>query len=141
MMLPKFSFVALMAATAFASVIPAVEKGTLSTRQEEWNIWFVSLQITNISLASWSTYMRFLMHSVRELSLYKSGCDDEETETFSGHDDQTFPCAGGSIGWHNVKMDNMEATGHKVILYSDVGCGNVMGRSQNTAVATLPLVM
>lgn len=60
----------------------------------------------------------------RVLKLYESGCDDKETETFNGHDDQTFPCAGGSIGWHNVKMTNLEATGHKIILYSDTACLN-----------------
>jgi hypothetical protein len=33
-----------------------------------------------------------------------------------------FPCAGGNQAWHNAKMDNMEATGHKVVLYSDTAC-------------------
>jgi hypothetical protein len=75
-----------------------------------------------------SIYIRGLIYSVRELALYTSGCDDEETETFSGHDDQTFPCAGGDHGWHNVKMDNMAATGHKVILYSDPACSNEIGQ-------------
>jgi hypothetical protein len=64
---------------------------------------------------------------IRKLNLYESGCDDEPTETFSGHDDQQFPCAGSVLGWHNVKMENMAATGHKVVLYSDGGCQNQIG--------------
>lgn len=72
--------------------------------------------------------MLFLTHLVRQLNLYTSGCDDEETEHFSGHDDQTFPCAGGAHGWHNVKMDNMAATGHKVILYADMACSDEIGQ-------------
>jgi hypothetical protein len=34
---------------------------------------------------------------------------------------------GSSLGWHNVKMENMAATGHKVILYSDGGFLNQIG--------------
>ena len=63
----------------------------------------------------------------RKLKLYESGCDDEPTESFSGHDDQEFPCTGTGLGWHNVKMENMAATGHKVLLYSDGGCLNPIG--------------
>jgi hypothetical protein len=64
---------------------------------------------------------------IRNLNLYESGCDDEPTENFSGHDDQEFSCTGSTLGWHNVKMENMAATSHKVILYSDGGCLNQIG--------------
>jgi len=64
---------------------------------------------------------------IRNLNLYESGCDDEPTENFSGHDDQEFACAGSVMGWHNVKMENLAATGHKVLLYSDGGCLNQIG--------------
>lgn len=64
---------------------------------------------------------------IRNLNLYTSGCDDEPTENFSGHDDQQFTCTGSVTGWHNVKMENIAATGHKVILYSDGGCLNKIG--------------
>ncbi|KAF2443133.1 hypothetical protein P171DRAFT_363470 [Karstenula rhodostoma CBS 690.94] len=101
-MLSKLSTIALLASTPFASAIPAINHNAVPKRQEEWNLW--------------------------EVSLYKSGCDDEATESFSGHDDQTFPCAGGSVGWHNVNMKNLEATGHKVVLYSDLGCLDEIGQ-------------
>jgi hypothetical protein len=64
---------------------------------------------------------------IRKLNLYESGCDDEATEYFSGHDDQEFSCTGSVTGWHNVKMENLAATGHKVLLYSDGGCLNQIG--------------
>jgi hypothetical protein len=64
---------------------------------------------------------------LRNLNLYESGCDNEPTENSSGHDDQQFSCTGSVLGWHNVKMENMAATGHKVILYSDGGCLNQIG--------------
>ncbi|KAF2656731.1 hypothetical protein K491DRAFT_715128 [Lophiostoma macrostomum CBS 122681] len=88
---------ALLATTVFASaILPHPAPVSPAKRQDEWNIW--------------------------ELQLWTSGCDGEPTETFSGHDDQMFPCGGGDHAWHSVKMDNMEATGHMVKLYGDPGC-------------------
>lgn len=45
MMLSKVSILAMLAATAVASAIPAGEPGAVSARQEEWNIWYVPHRI------------------------------------------------------------------------------------------------
>jgi hypothetical protein len=125
-MLSKLSVIALLAATAVASALPADSQNSVSKRQEEnWNLWFVALLIMRFCLFSYSlTYLTCL---IRNLYLYESGCDDEPTEHFGGHDDQTFPCTGSVTGWHNVKMENLAATGHKVLLYSDGGCLSQIG--------------
>jgi hypothetical protein len=128
-MISKFSIVAFLAATTLGSAIPADNQNAVSKRQDDWNIWFVHLLVMRPHLRSRALiFMHTLILWLRKLNLYTSGCDDEPTEFFSGHDDQTFPCAGGIIGWHNAKMDNLEATGHKVILYSDASCVNEIGQ-------------
>ncbi|KAF1832305.1 hypothetical protein BDW02DRAFT_581314 [Decorospora gaudefroyi] len=84
-MLSKLSFIALLAATTFASALPADSQNSVSRRQKDWDI--------------------------------------------CGHDDQEFFCTGSVLGWHNVKMENLQATGHKVILYSDGGCLDQIGEA------------
>ncbi|KAK3207759.1 hypothetical protein GRF29_96g349053 [Pseudopithomyces chartarum] len=69
----------------------------------------------------------FARQSFWKLYLYTSGCDDEETEYFSGTDQQEFQCTGSVTGWHNAKMENIAANGLKVMLYSDGGCLNKIG--------------
>lgn len=77
--------------------------------------------------------MLVFMHSLviwfRELSLYTSSCDDKPIEKWTGHDDQNFRCIGSGKDWHNVKLKNIAATGHKVILYSDMSCSHEIGRA------------
>ncbi|KAJ4293569.1 hypothetical protein N0V90_008852 [Kalmusia sp. IMI 367209] len=107
-MFAKISILAIVAATTLTSALPATEiltdvpSNITEKRQEEWNNW--------------------------TLELYTSGCDGDYDSMFSGHDDQQFPCTGGAEGgFHNVKMVNMAATGHKVLLYSDLACTNQVG--------------
>jgi hypothetical protein len=42
-MLSKLSIIALLAATTFASALPAGSQSSVSRRQEDWNLWFVRL--------------------------------------------------------------------------------------------------
>ena len=49
-MLSKLSIIALLAAATFASALPADSQNSVSKRQEDWNIWFVSLLIMRFYL-------------------------------------------------------------------------------------------
>jgi hypothetical protein len=42
-MLSNFSIIALLAATTFASALPAGSQSSVSRRQDDWNLWFVRL--------------------------------------------------------------------------------------------------